>query len=554
MRVEEGSTIAVYDLGGGTFDTAVLTQGRADDRFEAVGRPEGIDDLGGADFDAAVFRYVAEHTGGALADLDPRTRTSWPPCPGCGANAWRPRKHCHRTARSTIPVLLPGYQQQVRLVRSEFEALIEEPVRETVDALEESLAQSKLAPADLTAVLLIGGSSRIPLVAELISEQLDRPIAVDADPKSSICLGAAVSAVLSRAAAERAAAPASEDAKLPAPASGDEPLDTGGHVPARLASWSRKSTTAAGAFAALGHGPGHSHGGAHAPKPTVRLTAIAAAAALFTVLSATAAQSPGGFSDLTSVFVPQAGADSGPPAQAGGTGSVTGGGGAAAAGAAGDAQPLAGIDAGVQKRKSDAGPGLNVEASPTSKPSAAATKAPDGSPGPAAGGPAPAAGTGTVPGTTGGGTGSGTGSGTGHGSCRDAHHGSRDSGSGPGYAGTCSHRPRHRGARSRSDDESAAAGSDHESAVAGPDDQPAGAGSHHESAGAGPDDEPACARDTGTQQRSRAGPHTCSGSRTYPCPRVRASHHGSGGLGWQASSRGPRMRRNSWTPGSTIQD
>ncbi|WP_426764073.1 Hsp70 family protein [Pseudarthrobacter sp. 1G09] len=409
VRVEEGSTIAVYDLGGGTFDTAVLTKA-GDDRFEAVGRPEGIDDLGGADFDAAVFRYVAEHTGGALADLDPAD-------PDVLAALSRLRRECVEAkealssdSETTIPVLLPGYQQQVRLVRSEFEALIEEPVRETVDALEESLAQLKLAPADLTAVLLIGGSSRIPLVAELISEQLDRPIAVDADPKSSICLGAAVSAVLSRAADERAAAPVSEAPQLPAAASGEEPLDTGGHVPARLASWSRKGTTAAGAFAALGHGPGHSHGGAHAPKPTVRLTAIAAAAALFTVLSATAAQSPGGLSDLTSVFVPQAGADSGPPAQAGGTGSLTGGGGAAAAGTAGDAQPLAGIDAGVQKKTSDAGPGLNVEASPTSKPSAAATKAADGSPAPAAGGPAPAPGSGTVPGTTGGDTGSGTGS------------------------------------------------------------------------------------------------------------------------------------------------
>ncbi|WP_045729303.1 Hsp70 family protein [Pseudarthrobacter chlorophenolicus] len=409
VRVEEGSTIAVYDLGGGTFDTAVLTKA-GDDRFEAVGRPEGIDDLGGADFDAAVFRYVAEHTGGALTDLDPAD-------PDVMAALSRLRRECVEAkealssdSEATIPVLLPGYQQQVRLVRSEFEALIEEPVRETVDALEESLAQLKLAPADLTAVLLIGGSSRIPLVAELISEQLDRPIAVDADPKSSICLGAAVSAVLTRAAAERAAAPAAEAPQLPVPASAEEPLHAGGHVPARLASWSRKGTTAAGAFAALGHGPGHSHGGAHAPKPTVRLTAIAAAAALFTVLTATAAQSPGGLSDLTSVFVPQAGADSGPPAPAGGTGSVTGGG-AAAAGAAGDAQPLAGIDAGVQKKKSDAGPGLNVEASPTSKPSATATKAPDGSPAPAAGGPgsAPAAGTGTAPGTNGGGTGTGTG-------------------------------------------------------------------------------------------------------------------------------------------------
>ena len=92
-------------------------------------------------------------------------------------------------------MFLPGVQQQVRLVRSEFEAMIEEPIRETVEALERSLEQLGLEPADLTAVLLIGGSSRIPLVAQLISEQLDRPIAVDADPKSSICLGAAVAAL-----------------------------------------------------------------------------------------------------------------------------------------------------------------------------------------------------------------------------------------------------------------------------------------------------------------------------------------------------------------------
>ena len=101
-------------------------------------------------------------------------------------------------SEASISVFLPGVHQQVRLVRSEFEAMIEEPLRETVDALERSLDELGLEAEDLTAVLLIGGSSRIPLVAQLISEQLDRPIAVDADPKSSICLGAAVAALRAR--------------------------------------------------------------------------------------------------------------------------------------------------------------------------------------------------------------------------------------------------------------------------------------------------------------------------------------------------------------------
>ncbi|MEV7635320.1 Hsp70 family protein [Pseudarthrobacter enclensis] len=396
VRVDQGSTIAVYDLGGGTFDTAVLRK-TAGDRFDPVGRPEGIEDLGGADFDAAVFRYVAEHTGGVLAGLDPAA-------PGVLAALSRLRRECVEAkealssdSETTIPVLLPGFQQQVRLVRSEFEALIEEPVRETVDALEESLAQLELEPADLTAVLLIGGSSRIPLVAELISEQLDRPIAVDADPKSSICLGAAVSAILSRAVAARDAAPAAAVSDAGTEGAGTAP-ETGAHGPVRP-SWSRKGTTAAAAFAAAGHGPAHGHGGAHAPKPTVRLTAIAAAAALFTVLSATAAQSPGGFKDLASVFVPQAGADSGPPALDDSTGTETG------AAAAGDAQPPAGIEAGVHQKIGD-GANLNLEASLTNNPSsdAASTSSGKGAADPAAGssapdggGKAPVAGSDTAP-------------------------------------------------------------------------------------------------------------------------------------------------------------
>ncbi|WP_411374242.1 Hsp70 family protein [Arthrobacter sp. MPF02] len=366
VRVEDGSIVAVYDLGGGTFDTAVLRKAGST-RFEPLGRPEGIEDLGGADFDAAVFRYVANNTGGALAGLDPEE-------PGVLAALARLRRECVEAkealssdSEASISVLLPGIHQQVRLVRSEFEALIEESVRDTVDALEQSLAELELEPADLSAVLLIGGSSRIPLVAQLISEQLDRPIAVDADPKSSICLGAALSTVLAQAATAVAATAAGKDAEQTAtPAVVPAGSGDAAHVPARPASWSRKGPAAAAA--AHGH-----HGGAHAPKPTVRLTAIAAAAALVTVLTATAAQGPEGFSNLTAMFVPGAGAAPESKTSAGGSG------GAAGTAAAGDATaPLAGIEAGVQRARSNEKAGLDVEASPTSRPSATAEKSPTG--------------------------------------------------------------------------------------------------------------------------------------------------------------------------------
>ncbi|WP_285319526.1 Hsp70 family protein [Pseudarthrobacter sp. lyk4-40-TYG-27] len=407
VRVEDGSTIAVYDLGGGTFDTAVLRKSGGG-RFELLGRPDGIEDLGGADFDAAVFRYVAQHTGTVLADLDPAD-------PAVMGALSRLRRECVEAkealsadSEATIPVLLPGVQQQVRLVRAEFEALIEDPVRDTVDALEQSLARLHLEAADLSAVLLIGGSSRIPLVAQLVSEQLGRPIAVDADPKSSICLGAAVAAVLAHAAAAPALAAASGPvaaaaggpaAVVPVPAA---PSVSGAPV---RPSWSRQHATTAGALVGTGRLTGVRGGrrGAHAPKPTVRVTAVAAAAAILTVLTATTAQSPAGLGNLTSIFVPQAGADTG----ASGPGTATGPAGTEAPGTGGAAvavnpQPLVGIEA-VAKKPLAPQAGLDVSASPTSKQQelgGAATTGAGAADGATAGG-APAgtgtAGTGVVP-------------------------------------------------------------------------------------------------------------------------------------------------------------
>ncbi len=66
-----GSTIAVYDLGGGTFDAAVVRKG--DDGgtgFGLLGRPEGLERLGGIDFDEAVFEHVREGMPDAFAELD----------------------------------------------------------------------------------------------------------------------------------------------------------------------------------------------------------------------------------------------------------------------------------------------------------------------------------------------------------------------------------------------------------------------------------------------------------------------------------------------------
>ena len=198
-RVDAGSSIAVYDLGGGTFDIAVLRKTAAD-AFEVVGAPAGIDRLGGADFDEAVFRHVTAGLGKAYTSLDTAD-------PAVLVAIGRLRRECTEAkenlsfdSQTSIPVLLPGLSSQVRLVRDEFEELIERPVHHTVTFLQRSLADAHVEASSLTSIVLIGGSSRIPLIAELLSAEFDLPIAVDADPKAAISLGAASAAASALAA------------------------------------------------------------------------------------------------------------------------------------------------------------------------------------------------------------------------------------------------------------------------------------------------------------------------------------------------------------------
>ncbi len=192
-KVETGQTIAVYDLGGGTFDVALLRK-QEDETFRVLGTPAGIEHLGGADFDQRVFEHVKSLAGDAFDDLDERD-------PDAALALARVRRDCTDAkealsfdAETFVPILLPGRQSRVRLVRSEFEQMIDPSLRSTVETVRRAIEGADLEPDDLASVLLIGGSSRIPAVAQLISVELELPVAVDADPKASISLGTAVAA------------------------------------------------------------------------------------------------------------------------------------------------------------------------------------------------------------------------------------------------------------------------------------------------------------------------------------------------------------------------
>ncbi len=189
QRIETGAIVAVYDLGGGTFDAAVLRKTAVG--FEILGRPEGIERLGGIDFDAAVFSHVAKAIGGKLSELDEDD-------PSVIAAVARLREECVQAKEAlsadtdvSIPVLLPNLTTEVRLTRSELEAMVRPALYDSIEALRRALRSAGVTPDQLQAVLLVGGSSRMPVVAQLVGAELGRPVAVDAHPKHSVALGAA---------------------------------------------------------------------------------------------------------------------------------------------------------------------------------------------------------------------------------------------------------------------------------------------------------------------------------------------------------------------------
>jgi len=189
-RLSAGQHVAVYDLGGGTFDTAVLR--RTEDSFELVGAPGGDENLGGEDFDDRLYRYL----GRQLA------RDKWQALRESTDRPWtQANRELLRNARKTKEFLSRGAQyefympppidQELLASAESFRELIIGDVEATVGELERTIRGAGVEPTQLTAIYLAGGSSRIPLIGRMIQQRLGQlPESLD-DPKVVTVLGAA---------------------------------------------------------------------------------------------------------------------------------------------------------------------------------------------------------------------------------------------------------------------------------------------------------------------------------------------------------------------------
>ena len=235
-HVELGAHVGVYDLGGGTFDTALLQ--RTERGFEVVGVPGGDENIGGENFDHRLFRYFGSCLAEGDADL-------WEQMMNSDDRKWkraaldllvqaRRAKEALSSYTST-QVFVPVADRDIVVNRSQFEAMIIDDVEHTIGLMEDTVIDAGLRIDDLAAIFLVGGSSRVPLVAQMVTERFGSRVITRDEPKGVVALGAARLAALrflvprQRPAAAASAGPVSSPADnsaawladLPAPRSGD---------------------------------------------------------------------------------------------------------------------------------------------------------------------------------------------------------------------------------------------------------------------------------------------------------------------------------------------
>ena len=187
-KQDESQTILVYDLGGGTFDVSILELG--DGVFE-VKSTSGNNKLGGDDFDKRIIDYIVadikkEHDIDLSDDKMAMQRIK--------DEAEKAKKTLSSATKATIslPFIAQGVSYETELTRAKFEELIDDLVESTLDPVRKALKDANLKASDIDKVLLVGGSTRIPKVQELVKKELGKEPSKGVNPDEVVAMGAAI--------------------------------------------------------------------------------------------------------------------------------------------------------------------------------------------------------------------------------------------------------------------------------------------------------------------------------------------------------------------------
>ena len=191
-KQDKNEKVLVYDLGGGTFDVSILELG--DGVFEVLST-SGNNHLGGDDFDERIMDYlVSEFKRENGIDLS-SDKMAMQRIKDASEKAKKDLSGMSSTEVS-IPFITQGeagpLHLSVNLTKAKFEELINDLVESTLEPVRKAMKDAKLKSSDIDKVLLVGGSTRIPCVQELIKKELGKEPSKGVNPDEVVAMGAAI--------------------------------------------------------------------------------------------------------------------------------------------------------------------------------------------------------------------------------------------------------------------------------------------------------------------------------------------------------------------------
>ena len=187
-KQEESQTILVYDLGGGTFDVSILELG--DGVFE-VKSTSGNNKLGGDDFDQRIIDYIVDDI---KKEHDTDLSDNKMALQRIKEEAEKAKKTLSNVTSTEIslPFITADLNYETTLTRAKFESLISDLVDSTLEPVRKALKDAKLTAKDIDKVILVGGSTRIPMVQELVKKELGKEPSKEVNPDEVVAMGAAI--------------------------------------------------------------------------------------------------------------------------------------------------------------------------------------------------------------------------------------------------------------------------------------------------------------------------------------------------------------------------
>jgi molecular chaperone HscA len=183
MNQEEEATIAVYDLGGGTFDISILHISNG--IFEVLST-NGDTYLGGDDLDRVIMQHWMDEVGITIDELHVHKTLAQ----GLRLKAEEAKKHLSTHERFSTD----WNGEVLSITKTVFEALIQPLINKTIDCCKRALTDAKLSASAISTIVMVGGSTRVPAVKNAVSDFFGKPVNDRVNPDEVVALGAAIQA------------------------------------------------------------------------------------------------------------------------------------------------------------------------------------------------------------------------------------------------------------------------------------------------------------------------------------------------------------------------